>query len=106
MGKSAKTHPSPSLGAGNATEHEPATIDGASGKPLPTHRRPRHIRLRTVDDCRAEAEKVYRDMRARRIEPQEGTRLVYVLSQIVGMIETADIERRLELLEGSHHEPE
>jgi hypothetical protein len=40
-------------------------------------------------------------MRAGRIEPQAGTRLVYVLSQIVGMIEVGEIEARLDRLEQS-----
>jgi len=101
MGKATKTPPRASYEAGNATDGGPAIIDGSNGKPLPTPRRPRHIRLRSIDDCRAEAEKVYRDMRAGRIEPQAGTRLVYVLSQIVGMIEVGEIEARLDRLEQS-----
>jgi hypothetical protein len=96
MGKPTK----PRQRAAIETDSGPALIDGKSGKPLPTPR-PRHIRLRSINDCRAEAEKVYRDMRSEKIEPQAGTRLVYVLSQIVGMIEAGEFEERLTALEQS-----
>lgn len=95
MGKPISTQPR----AGNATEREPLTIDGESGKPLPTPKRAKHIRLRTADDVRAEAERVYRDARNGRIEPSEGTKLVYMLSQITTMIELGDIDRRLTAIE-------
>lgn len=95
-----KIDSSPSYEPGNATGRPPVTIDGKSGRPLPTPRkRVKHIRLRSVDDCRREAEKIYRDTRSGRLVPQEATRMVYILSQIVGMIELADIEKRLDALE-------
>jgi hypothetical protein len=78
-------------------QREPLTLDSAGG--LPTPHRPRHIKLRTIDDCRREAEKVHRDMRNGRIEPQTGTRLAYVLSQIAEMIEAHELEQRLAVLE-------
>ena len=43
--------------------------------------------------------RVYRDMRAGRIESQDGTRLTYVLSQIGKLIESGENEKRLEALE-------
>ncbi|HET7098414.1 MAG TPA: hypothetical protein VFJ68_13575 [Casimicrobiaceae bacterium] len=43
--------------------------------------------------------RVYRDMRAGRIESQDGTRLAYVLSQIGKLIEAGEIEKRLEAVE-------
>ncbi len=82
-----------------ATKRDPVTLDGESGKPLPTPKRAKHIRLRTADDVRAEAERVYRDARNGRIEPSEGTKLVYMLSQITTMIELGDIDRRLTAIE-------
>lgn len=100
MGKAKKT----SQIGDFATERAPLIVDGESGKPLPTppaRRRAKHIRLRTVDDVRAEAERVYRDARNGKIEPHEGTRLTYMLAQITTMIELGDIERRLTLIENS-----
>jgi hypothetical protein len=72
------------------------TIDGASGDLLPT---PKEIKLKTADDVRLEMARVYRDMRQGRIESQEGTRLVYVLSALNKAIETGIIESRMESLE-------
>lgn len=62
---------------------------------LPTPR----IDLKTIDDVRVEMARVYRAMKGKALETQDGTRLVYVLSQIGKMIETADIERRIGVLE-------
>ncbi|MBI5461951.1 MAG: hypothetical protein HY941_07175 [Gammaproteobacteria bacterium] len=55
--------------------------------------------MRAVADCHREAAKVYRDMRSGKIEPQEGTRLVYVLGQITSMITAGELERRIAALE-------
>ena len=57
------------------------------------------VHLKTIDDVRLEMSRVYRDMKAARIECAEGTKLVYVLSQIGKMIELHDIEKRLLVLE-------
>ena len=62
-------------------------------KPTPS------IHLKTIDDVRLEMSKIYRDMKYKRIETSDGTKLVYVLSQIGKMIELHDIERRLIVLE-------
>ena len=80
-----------------AAENEPLTIDAATGKPDPTPT----IHLKTADDVRLEMAKVYREMRHGRIESGEGTKLVYVLGQIGKVIELAEFEKRIELLEGA-----
>jgi hypothetical protein len=64
---------------------------------LPT---PPRIDLKTIDDVRVEMARVYRDMRAGRIETADGTKLAYVLSQIGKLIEAGDLEKRMEALEG------
>jgi hypothetical protein len=64
---------------------------------LPT---PPRIDLKTIDDVRVEMARVYRDMRARRIETQEGTRFSYVLAQIGKLIVSGELEKRLEAVEG------
>ena len=43
--------------------------------------------------------RVYRDMRSREIDPQDGTRLTYVLAQLGKMHELADVEQRVIALE-------
>ena len=57
---------------------------------------PRFIRLTTIDDARAEMARVYRDMRAKKIPMEDGTKLVYVLSQIGRMSEVVLIEKRVQ----------
>lgn len=108
MVKAKKTAPIESYGAESATKRAPLTLDGESGKPLPTPlaKRAKHIRLRSIDDVRAEAERVYRDARNGRIEPSEGTKLTYMLSQITTMIELGDIERRITAIENSQQSEE
>ena len=80
----------------DARDKQPATIDGASLEVLPN---PRDIRLKTADDVRLELGRVYRDMRAGRIETGDGTKLAYVLGQLTKSIETGTLADRLELLE-------
>ena len=61
---------------------------------------PSRIDLKTIDDVRVEMARVYRDMRAGRLETADGTKLAYVLGQIGKLIEAGEIEKRLEALEG------
>lgn len=60
---------------------------------------PPKIDLRDAHALRRELASVYRDMRAGRIETQDGTRLAYVLDLIRKAFETEDIKRRIELIE-------
>lgn len=64
---------------------------------LPTPR----LNLSTVEDVRREMARVYRDMRGSRIDTQDGTRLVYVLTQILKAFEVIEFERRLTALENT-----
>ena len=57
------------------------------------------IHLKHIDDVRLEMAKVYRDMKGQKIPAQDGTRLVYVLTQIGKMIELHDIEKRINRIE-------
>jgi hypothetical protein len=43
--------------------------------------------------------RIYREMESGKRESQEGSRLVYVLTQIGKVLELTEIERRLALLE-------
>ena len=72
------------------------TIDGASIALAAT---PPRIDLKSIDDIRLEMARVYREMRSNVIESQQGTRLVYVLSQIGKLIELHEIEQRMIALE-------
>jgi len=57
------------------------------------------IHLKHIDDVRLEMAKVYRDMKQQKILAHDGTRLVYVLTQIGKMIELHDIEKRVNIIE-------
>lgn len=72
-------------------------LDGRALALLPTSTR---IDLKTIDDVRVEMARVYRDMRAGRIDTADGTKLSYVLAQIGKLIESGELEKRLEALEG------
>lgn len=56
-------------------------------------------RLNTLGQVRREITAVYQDMREGVIQTQDGSRLVYALGQIAGVIETEQIEHRLESIE-------
>ena len=67
------------------------------------------INLNDLDGVRREMSRVYRDMRGGSIATQDGTRLVYVLSELRKMFEICELERRIERLEehpkiGSRHD--
>ena len=56
-------------------------------------------RLATLGAVRREMTAVYRDMRENVIPTQDGSRLVYALGQIAGVIENEVIETRITDLE-------
>ena len=68
-----------------------------SEKPTP------RINLSTSEDIRREMAKVYRDSRLQKILPSEGTKLVFMLSQILKAHELYIIEKKLSELELSHN---
>ena len=52
-----------------------------------------------LEGVRVEMSRVYRDMESGRRDSQDGSRLVYVLTQIAKVLELTEIERRLVTLE-------
>jgi hypothetical protein len=60
---------------------------------------PARIDLKSINDIRLEMARVYREMRSKTIETQDGTRLVYVLAAMGKLIELHEIEQRLSALE-------
>lgn len=75
---------------------ELVSIDSSNHELLAT---PSRIDLKHIDDVRLEMAKVYREMKQQKIPAQDGTRLVYVLTQIGKMIELHDIEKRINRIE-------
>ena len=75
--------------------NSPATIDGASLHVLPTP----SIKLATIEDCRREMARVYRDARTAKTDTADASRLVYMLCSIAKMIELGQLEERITKLE-------
>lgn len=61
------------------------------------------LKLATIDDCRREMARVYRDARTGQTETADASRLVYMLTSIAKMIEIGQLEQRLNALEGKQH---
>ncbi|MGZ8218976.1 hypothetical protein [Methylomagnum sp.] len=81
----------------HAEKRQPETFDGEGNSVTPTP--PAKIDLHDARAIRRELASVYRDMRAGRIEAQDGTRLAYVLDMIRKAYETDVLQTRLELME-------
>jgi hypothetical protein len=79
----------------NFTNNPPLSSSPSLDDADPTPR----MNLNNVDGVRREMSRVYRDMRSGSIATQDGTRLIYVLSELRKMFEVCDLERRIELLE-------
>ncbi len=60
------------------------------------------INLSTSDDIRREMARVYRETRFNKIPPTNGTKLVYMLTNILRAYESTEIEKRLVELEKAH----
>lgn len=60
------------------------------------------INLSTSDDIRREMARVYRETRFNKILPSNGTKLVYMLTNILKAYESTEIEKRLIDLEKAH----
>lgn len=76
--------------------NSPETYD-QQGKELLSH--PPKIDLRDAAAIRRELGSVYRDMRAGKIDPADGTKLAYVLDAIRKAYEAEVLEARLEIME-------
>ena len=62
------------------------------------------INLATSEDIRREMAKVYRETRCNKIMPSNGTKLVYMLINILKAYEVTEVEKRLADLELAHLE--
>ena len=86
----------------NSDKTDLQTIDGATGKVVPTSRR---IDLSSLRDVRLELAAVYRLMDSGGIPSQEGTRRTYVLKALHDIIVSAELERRIIELENQQPRP-
>ena len=78
-----------------ATTDSAVVLDATTLRRVPTP----PINLHDLEAVRREMARVYRDMRSMKIDSQDGTRLIYALSQIGKLHEIVLIEQRVVALE-------
>jgi hypothetical protein len=81
--------------AKKATE-SPIVLEGQLLRAIPTPQ----LKLATIEDCRREMARVYRDARTATTDTADASRLVYMLTSIAKMIELGQLEERITKLEG------
>ena len=80
----------------------PVEIDGKTGEveTLPPAKGQRYrCKLDTVQDVKREMAKVYREARSGMVDAQDATKLTWCLQAIGKVIESSDLEKRIEALE-------
>lgn len=84
------------------SDREPVIIDGVTGsvETLPPQKGKRYrCELDTANDVKREMAKLYREARSGIIGTQDATKLTWCLQAVAKVIETSDIEQRIEQLE-------
>jgi hypothetical protein len=85
------------------TNKHPVVIDGATGElsdPPPVKGVRYRAKLDSLGDVKREMAKVYREARSGILDVQDSTKLVWVLQAVGKVIESSDLEKRIEILEG------
>jgi len=57
------------------------------------------LKLATIDDCRREMAKVYREAKRGKLDSWDASRFVYILGAISKLIEIGQLEQRIAALE-------
>lgn len=84
------------------TNQTPVEIDNSTGEatPLPTDKPARYrAKLDTVGDIKREVAKLYRESRSGLMDVNDLSKYSYVLNNLAKIIETSELEERLEQLE-------
>jgi len=83
----------------------PVVIDGVTGElsDLPPVKGVRYrAKLDSLGDVKREMAKVYREARSGLLDVADSTKLVWVLQAVGKVIESSDLEKRIEILEGKN----
>ena len=80
---------------------QPVIIDNDTGEveSLPPKVTRYRCKLDTLQDVKKEMAKLYRESRSGVVEIVDGTKLVWMLQAVAKVIESSDLEKRIELLE-------
>ena len=81
----------------NGKDNDQQPIEGELISSDPTPKK--QIRLSSIKDCRRELSKVYSEARCGSVNPQDATRLTYILVAISNMIKDHELEARVQKLE-------
>ncbi len=83
----------------------PVEVDGVTGEvnDLPYAKNTRYrAKLDSMQDVKREMAKVYRESRSGVVEVVDGTKLVWMLQAVGKVIESSDLEKRIEILEANN----
>lgn len=80
---------------------QPLTLDSKTGNVVLTPTRTPPIKLDSLRHLRDEMGRVYREARAGKLNPQDATRLVFVLGELRKLYEAIELEERIAALEGN-----
>jgi hypothetical protein len=72
------------------------------GELIPANPVRSRLRLGSIREIRRELQKVYESAKAGRMSTQDGSRLVFMLQALAGMIRDSDLEERIKKLEQQH----
>ena len=72
------------------------------GELIPANPVRSRLRLGSIREVRRELQKVYEEAKNGRISTQDGSRLVFMLQALAGMIRDSDLEERIKKLEQQH----
>lgn len=84
------------LDAEKRTPKRARTIDASTGAVLPPVAR---TPLKTIEQLSRELARVYRSVKAGDLPSEEGSRRAYIINTLGKLLESADLERRLDQLE-------
>lgn len=85
--------------AGKSTT-KPAKASASAGAATTPPSRLR-LKLTTAEDCRRELARLYREARGRRLDVADASRMANILQILSRLIETSDLEARVERLEAN-----
>ena len=83
--------------------NHPVIVDNITGEvePLPLIKIARYrAKLETLQDIKKEMSRLYRDTRSGLVHVQDATKLTWCLQALSKVIESSDLEKRIEVLEG------
>ncbi len=86
---------------GQVNDRPSAETCGFDGSPAPCKVASPRLKLGSVADVKRELARLYREARRGEITTQTATRLAYLLNMMAQLIESAELEKRVEAIEAT-----